>query len=152
MGIVTNVYYLYLDSLDTRDWVVGLAVGEPPGVYAAASARDPAQASLPVKVAHLGRPQGVLTGPLLGHFHGLILGFFLGPFLHLLILDLVLKGDLPPFLQNSQFTSGHGQKCFVTLHSKGQVMQKVLTKFFILKDINVIWLSGNAFKSNLCFT
>ena len=127
MGIVPNVYYLHLDSLDTRDWVVGLAEGEPPGVYAAASARDPALTRLPVEVAH---PQGVVTCPLLGH----LLGPFLAPLLHLLIIDPVLEGDFPPFLQNSQFTSGLGHKYFVTLHSKGQVMQKVLPELFILKD------------------
>ena len=127
MGIVPNVYYLHLASLDTRDWVVGLAEGEPPGVYAAASARDPALARLPVEVAH---PQGVVTGPLLGH----LLGPFLAPLLHLLIIDPVLEGDFPSFLQNSQFTSGLRNKYFVTLHSKGQVMQKVLPELFILKD------------------
>ena len=148
MGIVPNVYYLHLDSLDTRDWVVGLAEGEPPGVYAAASARDPALARLPVEVAHLGHPQGVVTGPLLGP----LLDHLLGPLLHLLIIDPVLEGDFPPFLQNSQFTSGLRNKYFVTLHSKGQVMQKVLPELFILKHINVIWLSGHVFKSNLCFT
>ena len=148
MGIVPNVYYLHLDSLDTCDWVVGLAEGEPPGVYAAASARDPALARLPVEVAHLGHPQGVVTGPLRGH----LLDHLLAPLLHLLIIDPVLEGDFPPFLQNSQFTSGLRNKYFVTLHSKGQVMQKVLPELFILKDINVIWLSGHVFKSNLCFT
>ena len=152
MGIVPNVYYLHLDSLDTRDWVVGLAEGEPPGVYAAASARDPALARLPVEVAHLGHPQGVVTGPLLDHLLGSLLGPFLVPLLHLLIINPVLEGDFPSFLQNSQFTSGLRNKYFVTLHSKGQVMQKVLPELFILKHINVIWLSGHVFKSNLCFT
>ena len=127
MGIVPNVYYLHLDSLDTRDWVVGLAEGEPPGVYAAASARDPALTRLPVEVAHSGHSQGVVTGPFLDHL--------LVPLLHLLIIDPVLEGDFPPFLQNSQFTSGLRDKYFVTLHSKGQVMQKVLPELFILKDI-----------------